>query len=289
MTSAPPLMNLDTLWTTTSAPRRAGDTTIGMKVLSTTSITLPSPPRSSPGMSATASVRFADGLNVDHRVSPSLTAARTASASLASTKVVRTPQPAEEAKGELGCLQTQREADGTRRGRVGREQQRWPTSQKQYNRRPPALHGGNLSAQIEHRGVEVAAVEQRSRVQGSLGEHLFHRLRSITVKVADASMDMLTPPCSRTRAARWPEPAGSVNQLAAALYSFLRCSSSAMPRCGSNALTKSLIPEIASTLGSCSTGSSPCCVLRLQNEGHYKASNSLALCYRNISNKMKID
>ncbi|CAA7403698.1 unnamed protein product [Spirodela intermedia] len=39
MTSAPPLMNLETLWTTTSAPILAGEMTMGEKVLSTTTIT----------------------------------------------------------------------------------------------------------------------------------------------------------------------------------------------------------------------------------------------------------
>lgn len=37
--SAPPLMNLEILWRTTSAPRRAGESSMGAKVLSTTTVT----------------------------------------------------------------------------------------------------------------------------------------------------------------------------------------------------------------------------------------------------------
>uniref|UniRef100_A0A7C9AY45 Secreted protein n=1 Tax=Opuntia streptacantha TaxID=393608 RepID=A0A7C9AY45_OPUST len=59
MISAPPLMNLEMLCTTTSAPSLAGEMTMGAKVLSTTTITpLSWAIRHSSGMSATVRVGF---------------------------------------------------------------------------------------------------------------------------------------------------------------------------------------------------------------------------------------
>nr|CAB3502984.1 unnamed protein product [Digitaria exilis] len=91
--SAPPLMNLDTLWTTTSAPSLAGDTTTGVNVLSTTSFAPAScATLASMGISATASVGLDMVSTYTTLVSPGTTAARTAaSSSASSTNVARTP------------------------------------------------------------------------------------------------------------------------------------------------------------------------------------------------------
>lgn len=89
MISAPPLMYLEILCTTTSAPNFAGDSTIGAKVLSTTTVT----PFScaillNTGTLATVNVGFETDSKYSTFVLPSTIASSTISKSLMSTNDV---------------------------------------------------------------------------------------------------------------------------------------------------------------------------------------------------------
>ncbi|KAK8548525.1 hypothetical protein V6N13_054685 [Hibiscus sabdariffa] len=89
ITSTPPLMNLEILWRTTSASKRAGESTIGVKVLSTTTVVpFSCPILLSSGMLATVSVGFDIDSKYMTLVFPSTMSFFTASRSPMSTNVV---------------------------------------------------------------------------------------------------------------------------------------------------------------------------------------------------------